>query len=226
MDNLEFYNKAREVPAEAQKTIGAGRLKGMTDINPMWRIKKLTELFGMVGLGWKTVITRKEMIPCGDEIAAFVDIELYVKYDGVDGEWSAAIPGTGGAMFAAKESKGIYVCDEAYKKAYTDAISVAAKAIGIGADVYWQADKTKYSAPAETPKEEVPQVDDATIKTLRNKLSAMVREIIKLTGKTKEEVCDYLFEKCGIENATTGEDYLKLIAYADVVITDNHEGQN
>ena len=28
--------------------------------------------------------------------------------------------------------------------AYTDAISVACKALGVGADVYWQADRTKY----------------------------------------------------------------------------------
>ena len=81
-------------------------------------------------------------------------------------------------------------------------------------------------APAREPKKEEPQEDNDTIKTLRARLAAMVREISKLTGKTKEEICAYLFEKCGIENATTGEDYLKLIAYADVVITDNHEGQN
>lgn len=82
------------------------------------------------------------------------------------------------------------------------------------------------SAPAKEPKKEAPQEDNDTIKTLRAKLAAMVREIGKLTGKTKEEVCDYLFDKCHIENATTSEDYLNLIAYADIVITDNHEGQD
>ena len=35
--------------------------------------------------------------------------------------------------------------DECYKMAYTDAIGVAAKALGIGADVYWAAGRTKYS---------------------------------------------------------------------------------
>lgn len=49
MDKLEIYNRCREVPKEAQKAIAAGRLKGKTDINPMWRIKKLTELFGPAG---------------------------------------------------------------------------------------------------------------------------------------------------------------------------------
>ena len=51
VENLELYNAVREVPKEAQKAIGAGRLKGMTDINPMWRIKVLTEQFGICGRG-------------------------------------------------------------------------------------------------------------------------------------------------------------------------------
>ena len=45
MNNLELYDKFRQVPETAKKNIGGGRLKGMTDINPMWRIKTLTEEF-------------------------------------------------------------------------------------------------------------------------------------------------------------------------------------
>lgn len=59
IDNLKIYNLLATTPNEARKEIGAGRLKGMTDINPMWRIKKLTETFGMCGVGWKYVITSK-----------------------------------------------------------------------------------------------------------------------------------------------------------------------
>lgn len=39
--NLCLYERIRQVPEEAVKTIAAGRLKGMSDINPMWRIKNL-----------------------------------------------------------------------------------------------------------------------------------------------------------------------------------------
>ena len=53
-DNLEIYNSIRNVPQEAQKPIEGGRLKGKTDINPMWRIKALTEQFGPVGIGGST----------------------------------------------------------------------------------------------------------------------------------------------------------------------------
>ena len=142
-DNLKIYNDVRQVPKQAQKKIKGGRLSGMTDINPMWRIKKLTELFGPCGFGWKYEITEKRLEEGGNnEIAAFVDINLYVKQDG---EWSEPIPGTGGSTFVAKERKGLYTSDECYKMALTDAISVACKPLGFGADIYWSADRTKYS---------------------------------------------------------------------------------
>lgn len=143
-NNMELYHKVRVVPDTAQRAIQAGRLKGKTDINPMWRIKKLTEMFGPCGIGWKYEIVDQWIVPAGEQMAAFCNIKLYYKFDG---EWSDPIPGTGGNMFVAQESKGLYVNDECYKSALTDAISVACKALGIGADVYWNEDSTKYTNP-------------------------------------------------------------------------------
>lgn len=149
MDNLAIYNKVRHVPDEAKKRITGGRLNGMTDINPMWRIKAMTELFGPCGTGWKYVITRKEMVPDGSgQMAVFVDVELSYR---LGDEWSAPIPGTGGSLFISKEKGGLYTSDECYKMALTDALSVSCKALGIGADVYWEKGATKYSRPAENP---------------------------------------------------------------------------
>ena len=141
MENLELYNKVREVPQDAKKTISAGRIKGFTDINPMWRIKCLTEQFGPCGIGWYYKTVEKWTETVGDEICAFVMIELYVLYDG---KWSQPISGTGGSRLATKERSGVYVSDECYKMATTDALSVACKNLGIGADVYWKEGKTKY----------------------------------------------------------------------------------
>ena len=145
MDNLKIYNTVREVPPEAKKNIAGGRLKGMTDINPMWRIKKLTEVFGVCGIGWKYEIVDRwiETAMAKDEITANVIINLYIKTE--NGEWSEPIPGIGGSMLVASETKGLYVNDECYKMALTDAISVACKALGMGADVYWNKDTTKYN---------------------------------------------------------------------------------
>lgn len=147
MDNLRIYNEVRAVPDEAKKPIKGGRLNGMTDISPMWRIKKLTEMFGPCGVGWWYDIVDKHL--AADEItkqvAAFVDIKLYY-IDPASGKESHGIPGTGGSTFVAQERNGPYMSDECYKMALTDALGVAAKALGIGADVYWDKD-SKYSAP-------------------------------------------------------------------------------
>lgn len=144
MNNLELYDKFRKVPETAKKNISGGRLKGMTDINPMWRIKTLTEEFGICGFGWYYEITDKwiETSMAKDEITANVKINLYVKRDN---EWSKPIVGIGGSMLVANERNGLYVNDECYKMALTDAISVACKSLGIGADVYWNKDNTKYN---------------------------------------------------------------------------------
>ena len=77
---MELYNKFRSVPEEAKKPINGGRLKGFTDINPMWRIKMLTETFGPCGIGWYTEVLEKKLEKgANGEIAAFIDINLFVK---------------------------------------------------------------------------------------------------------------------------------------------------
>lgn len=144
MENLGIYNLVRSVPQNAQRTIQGGRLNGKTDINPMWRIKTLTEQFGPAGIGWYYQVTKQWTESFGEEIAAFVNIELYICYQG---EWSKPIFGTGGSMFVKKERNALYVSDECFKMATTDAISVACKQLGIGADVYWDKDASKYTSP-------------------------------------------------------------------------------
>lgn len=140
-DNLALYNRVREVPQEAKRDIQAGRLKGKTDINPLWRIQTLTREFGPAGVGWYTDIIEKWTEETGKEKAVYLKIHLFVK---VNGEWSKPIEGFGGAMVIANEKNGLYLDDDAAKKAYTDAISQACRSLGIGADVYWANDATKY----------------------------------------------------------------------------------
>ena len=146
MGNLDLYNRVRIVPEEAKKPIKGGRLNGMTDINPMWRIKVLTSEYGPCGIGWFYKPVKKWTEQAGGETVAFVDIELFIK---VDGEWSHPICGTGGSKLSQNERNGLFVSDECYKMATTDAISVACKQLGIGADVYFGADRTKYDSPFE-----------------------------------------------------------------------------
>lgn len=155
MDNMELFRQFEKTAEEAKKPIEAGRLKGFTDINPMWRFKRLTEVFGPVGIGWKYVITDKRIIPGADGVvSAFVDILLYYK---CNGEWSEGIPGTGGSSFVAKERNGLYTSDECFKMALSDAIGTACKALGMSADIYFSKDRSKYTSEPEETKIETPQ---------------------------------------------------------------------
>ena len=43
MENMEIYDRVKSTPQTALKPISAGRLKGMSDINPMYRIQILTK---------------------------------------------------------------------------------------------------------------------------------------------------------------------------------------
>ena len=149
--NLRIYDAVRAVPEEAKRAITAGRLKGKTDINPMWRIKALTEQFGPCGDGWGYTIDRLWIEEgANGEKCAFAMISLWYKRE--DGTKSEPVIGIGGNMLVANEKNGLYTSDECYKMALTDAISVACKALGFGADVYWGADRTKYTPPQEPQK--------------------------------------------------------------------------
>lgn len=152
MENMQLYNAVRECPANALKQISAGRLKGKSDINPMWRIQELTNQFGACGVGWYYEITKQWLEQGADgEISAFCNIDLFIK---TDGEWSKPIQGTGGSSYVSNERNGKYTSDECFKMALTDAISVACKALGFAADVYWNEGRTKYSG-RQTPEPEL-----------------------------------------------------------------------
>ena len=143
MDKMEIWQALEKTADEAKKPIEAGRLKGFTDINPCWRMKRLTEVFGPCGIGWKYVITDKQIVQGADGVmAAFLDILLYYKHNG---EWSDGVPGSGGSTFVAKEKNGFYTNDECFKMALSDAIGTACKALGMSADIYFSKDRSKYT---------------------------------------------------------------------------------
>lgn len=193
MNNLELWDKVSAVPKEAQKQISAGRLKGMTDINPIWRIKTLTEQFGMCGIGWVAPIKEKWLeVGANGVVVANVICTLKIK---IDGEWTEGIDGIGGSSFVANETKGLFTSDEAFKMAYTDAISVACKMIGIGADVYWQAGRSKYTkaeqgSPAEEPKAAKAEGAKAKRPEYMSRLIHLMNQLISSESLTKQELQD------------------------------------
>ena len=209
--NLSIYERVRNVPEAAKKAIEAGRLKGKNDINPMWRIKKLTEVFGPAGFGWYTEIVRTwtEASESG-EMAVFVDINLFVRKDG---EWSKPIYGNGGNRLIANEKKYEngqqvyipYLDDDAYKKAYTDAISVAAKALGIGADVYFEKDVTKYDC---NPQAQTLPPEQSVVTTVLPKLSSKSsawKSAVAFTASLKDDA-EAITKKIRLKYTISDED--------------------
>jgi len=151
--NLRFWDELKSPPNWALKKITGGRLKGMTDISPIWRMQAMTELFGPVGIGWNYQIKEKWLETSSDgQICAFALVIL--KYKIGDEEWSEWVEGIGGSMLVAQEKEGLHTSDEAFKMAVTDALSVAMKAIGVGADIYQGLNDGKYNKPPQPEKPE------------------------------------------------------------------------
>lgn len=185
MDNMQIYNAVRKCPDNALRKISAGRLKGKSDINPMWRIQALTEQFGACGIGWYYDITRQWTEQgANNEIAAFCNIDLYIKIGDI---WSKPIQGTGGSSFVTNERNGAYTSDECYKMALTDAISVACKALGFAADVYWEQGQSKYNSPPAGAPQLICPVCGNPVQSMRKGGEVL----------TPEQVFEYCGHRCG-----------------------------
>ena len=143
--NLDVWNAGAEVPKEATKEFNNGRFKG-TDINRMWRIKVLTELFGPAGVGWDWKLTEVHdfKLEQDDRVVLFAKGELRLWNNNTK-MWSQPIIGYGGNDLVQSNSKGVRINDDAYKMVDTDAFGSACSKLGIGASVYWN-EMTKYTS--------------------------------------------------------------------------------
>ena len=196
--NLDFWNKYKQVPQNAMKAFDNGKFKG-TDINTMWRLKVLTETFGMCGFGWYYNLKRTWVETTqNSEQFAFAEIELFIKQDN---QWSMPIVGTGGNKLIRVTKNGEYsTSDEAFKMAITDAIGVACRNLGIGADVYWENDKTKYTEADKINKEEKnTKPTTPTAKVVKKgilpdagSITEEQIEVLKGLGVSIDAICDYM----------------------------------
>ena len=221
MDNMKYYDAARQVPQEAQKQFTNGSFSG-TDINPMWRIKKMTEMFGPCGIGWYYEVVSERAEEHHDMTMAIVDINLYIK---VNGEWSKPIPGTGGNTLVKPTSKGQKASDEGYKMALTDALSVACKALGVGADIYFSKDRTKYTQYA-TDDNGTPPTGSAEIaqEVGKRKLAQVEAQLAKAAEKGEQAAkgafpCD----RCGQPIKPVKFKDGNVLKVSDIIDTSQHD---
>ena len=207
MDSMSIYDQLRQVPQNAIKKISGGKLAGMSDINPMWRIKRMTEVFGPYGKGWRMEISERwrdeVQTNSGTEVSA--NVKVAVSYRTAEGEWSEPAYGYGGSKLLGR-GKGSDLDDEAWKMALTDALGVAMKLLGMAADVYFEKDMrdnmTKYSEPA-APRNERPEPERRYLdaETWRKLVRSAARGERTRSGQT----CRYWF----IKNYAPDEAYLR-----------------
>ncbi|NNP72098.1 hypothetical protein A7P53_06420 [Acinetobacter defluvii] len=132
--NLKIWNDVKQTPTNFLKKIEFGYLKGKSDINPQWRLMAMTQAFGPVGHGWtyRIVRTWSETAPSGS-VMCFAEVAVKTKFEGA---WGEEFSGVGGSEIVELAKGQLKANDEGYKKAVTDALGVAFKAIGVAADVY------------------------------------------------------------------------------------------
>lgn len=198
MENLEIYEKYREVPPEALKDFDTGNFSG-TDINDMWRIECLTKEFGPVGIGWNIKVLKlwTEVTPRTGETLAYAHISLEYKYNG---EWSRPIEATGGStMEAYVKSKDYFKSsDEAYKMAITDALSVACKYLGIGANIYLRNGKSKYTKDEKQKEPKGKETKKVNPYTEALKVTFKVKDKTYILGELTEDNLRVIIEREGM----------------------------
>jgi hypothetical protein len=198
--NMRFYGKFQDTPKEAQREIQAGRLKGYTDINPMWRIKKLTEIFGPVGFGWWTQNEKFTLEECKNgEVALFCTLELVVV-DPVTKEQSHPITGIGGHKFVANEKNGPYCNDEAYKSSYTDALSIACKSLGFSHDIYFAKDRTKYVIDEEEAKNDTLKNTEDNAEEIKTIAGRIQKGVARITANMDNTAKDKFTQEVIVKN--------------------------
>ncbi|MCO5159668.1 MAG: hypothetical protein M9939_00910 [Mesorhizobium sp.] len=122
----------RTDPAHTRAFSRSGGFKG-TAIKPIWSFRRMTEEFGPCGVGWGVGEPVFQVVPAGEEILVYCTAKVWFKHDD---NHSQHIYGVGGDKVVGKNKYGLNTDDEAFKKAFTDAVTNALKLIGVGADVH------------------------------------------------------------------------------------------
>jgi hypothetical protein len=183
MNKTEIWDRlAKTDPAHAKEFKRGGGFKG-TAVKPIYTERKMTETFGPCGTGWGNTQPTYEIIH-GDnkEVLVYCTVGLWYARD--DGTKSEVFYGVGGdkavTYIKANPQKGWPERwendDEAFKKAFTDAMGNAMKHLGMSADVHMGLfDDSKYVSGLKAEFAE-PQ-DDRSPKQICDDFLDLVREI-------------------------------------------------
>jgi hypothetical protein len=130
--NLRIWNTlSRTDPAHTKGFSRAGGFKG-TAIKPIWITQRLTELFGPCGKGWGFERPDFQLVTTPTDTLVYCTATAWY----IDEGKQHFVYGVGGDKVVAQRQSGAFCDDEAFKKAFTDALGNAFKFVGVGADVH------------------------------------------------------------------------------------------
>ena len=140
--NLGIWNRLCTTPKDAQTPYDRNGTS-LTAIDPTYRNKALTEIFGMAGAGWGFTLDEHWSEQFHGTHYCYAAVTLWIYIEGRGGQKVATY--IGGTKVVQGEA------DEAYKSAITDALTKCTSVLGFGADVYaGKSDKKPDSLPKGT----------------------------------------------------------------------------
>lgn len=130
MSNTDLWDRLGRTDPKHTKTFKrSGGFEG-TAIKPMFSYRRMTEEFGPCGVGWGIGEPTFQVVPAAEEILVYCTVSVWHEKP------EQRVFGVGGDKVAGKNKYGVSTDDEAFKKAFTDAVTNALKLIGVGADVH------------------------------------------------------------------------------------------
>lgn len=142
-DHMRHWDALKQTdPSHTKSFSRAGGFKG-TAIKPIWIIQRITEHFGPVGVGWGMNEPRYEIVNLSKDTGR---VMVYCWLECWHTDRSHTFWGVGGDTVQDQFRDGrMMPDDEAFKKAFTDALGNAFKFVGVGADVHMgQFEDSKY----------------------------------------------------------------------------------
>lgn len=141
-DNLALWNAVEKTDPKHTKPITGKSYQG-TSPKPQYLIRKATETFGPIGIGWGfTIVNERIEEGAGGERMHIAHVRVWYEWGGKRGEAEHI----GGTQFSGIRSSGKPFTDEdAPKKSVTDALVKALSMIGFAGDIFMgRYDDSKY----------------------------------------------------------------------------------
>jgi hypothetical protein len=143
--NNTIWDSVSKTDPKFTKNFKRGGGFGGTDINPAYRLKRMTEQFGICGVGWGWVTERVWREDYAGSAFVFAQVNV----------WTGDRVNLTGSQIGGTDASR--TPDESYKMAITDALGKCFLALGVAADVYLGEFDSKYSRETATPQKQATQ---------------------------------------------------------------------